>query len=410
MTTISPKFTWCEYTADVRDAGGTWYPLPVTNIVASEDMDRESYTAVTLTLEWVSEAIWELLDARAQSGITGPDLRWRVAQYTRTAVGVVQLLGYLPGIGLTVPDQERPASMYLRDANRDLETGTVTVIAAGGETMLGDKTRNSATTIDTRAADVSALVQWSLFDVFGGVGGGYAADPIVLSTAIPAGDRRLMLQGESHIDLMKSELDAINCRLYDVWGLSWSARVRDIVAGTIKLATHPQAEGAPADADPIVWRVTEKVTRDGAFADGVLIRYDYLNAAGVRVTTYQASGGGVNTKGLVVQRQRAMPAANAAEQLLTRTRIRGRDITVVARIRLDLHAANAFEIHTTRGVLTGVARAVQWDCAAGTVTIRAQSGLPGSLLREQIKERLEDRVTATPLPEPDPVPEPKVFA
>src|SRR5690606_8618941 len=118
------------------------------------------------------------------------------------------------------------------------------------------------------------------------------------------------------------ELDAINCRIFDIWGVIFQIAERDTVGATLKLATYTEAEGAPADADPIVTELQRTLTREGDYADGVLAKFDWTNAAGTRVVQYQLTGGGANDKGSVKTYTRPRPAANAAEKLLTRTLIR----------------------------------------------------------------------------------------
>lgn len=373
MTTPTARRVWFE--ADAQVDLGSWTDLPLVRLVASSDMDRTNFTEATLTLHGVTPEMWAAMDPRNQNPLGFSPVRFRVRQYQYGADGVPAIHSRLPGsVGGSSVDSY--ASLWVRTIDRDFISGMVTVRLAGAESMLADKRRNAGTTLNTAATTVGQLVEYSVNDVLGG--GTITSEAIVSSTAIPAGDRRLMLQGETHIDLIRAELDAIGCRFYDVWGLLFANRARDISSGTIKLATHTDAEGAPSDADPIVTDLRETVTRDGDFADGVLVKGTYTDGGGNRVEWYQASGAGVNTKGRVINVERAQPAANSAEEFVTRTIIRGHDITVEARARLDVVPAYELEVHHRAGVLEANIRAVQYeiDFEAGTatMTIRAQTG------------------------------------
>lgn len=373
MTTPTARRAWFEAEAQVDL--GSWTDLPLARVVASSDMDRVNYTAATLTLHGATPAMWAAMDPRAQNPLGFSPVRFRIRQYQYDDDGAPEVHSNLPGSqgGSSVDSW---ASLWVRSIERDFISGTVTVELAGAELMLSDKRRIAGTTLNTAATSVSALVQYSIDDVLGG--GAVTNDAIVTSTAIAAGDRRLMLQGETHIDLIRAELDAIGCRFYDYWGLLYANRARNITAGTIKLATHTEAEGAPSDADPIVTGLRENVTRDGDFADGVLVKGTYTDGSGNRIEWYQASGAGVNTKGRVINVERAQPSANSAEEFVDRTIIRGHDITVEARARLDVRPAYELEVHHRAGVLEANIRAVEYDIdldgGSATMTLRAQTG------------------------------------
>lgn len=357
MTTATPRDVKVEYTAYVTGDSGN--PLPVTNIVASMDRDRVSFCEATLECTALSET--QLADLDPRNGVT---VAWRaeLQELDGTIIHRIPDYAILPG---------SPAVMWVRTVQNDPLNNSATIRLAGGESMMDDKIRNAGTTNNTGATTVAALVDWSLGDVFGGYTVTHAT--VASATAIAAGDRRLMLQGESHMDLVKPELDAINCRLLDFWGLLWSTKVRDDVNGTLELSTIPGVAGA----DPIVYEYTESISRDGEWADGVLVKYDYENSGGTRVVAYQASGAGANTRGVVLNRDRAAPAANAADQIVTRTVVRGYDIDVTARLFFDFDAYFALIVHLPGGVeKESHIRSVTWDIGAGEMRIRAQSGNP----------------------------------
>lgn len=362
MTTRTPTVV---HTVNEAWLGLTSDPLPnVKNLVATADIDAQTFASATLTLGPVTDELWAQLDPR--DGVT---VAFKSTQYDMAG----NVLGALP----TVDSGNDVAELWLRSARRDHITGEVTLELAGGESMLDDKKRISGNTINTGATTVSELVYWSLLDVFGSLV--IIEDVPVLTTSIPAGDRRLMVQGESHAELLQPELDAINCRLIDAWGRTWGAYVRSATYGTpLKLATY---DGAPSDADPCVTELTEELSRDGEWADGVLIEY---TPPGSAASTWQRSGAGANTRGMVIRRDRAAPGGNAANQIVNRTQIRGYDLQVTARLRYegvafattDYTRPQTLQVYTPDRTLTGRIRSVQWDTLNGLMTIRAQTGDP----------------------------------
>lgn len=371
MSTITPTEVVYKWEATVFGVTGT-YNLDVTNITPSMDMDRSPYCQVTLELEGVTEEIHAALDPLTSPTIGNGQLRLTV--WCEDAAG-----NALSWVGRDFFDSSpAPVRVWIQRVEWDRVSGRATVVCANDESRLMDKRRIAVGTIDTGATTVYELVYWALIDVFGGFVLG--ADPAASATPIPAGDRRLMQPGETFMELLVPELQAIDYRLYDHWGRGWSLYQREHTPKwvnaplEVQLATHEHREGAPDFSDPIVFGVTERTTRQGDFADGVLVRYDMTQYGGT-VTT-QRSGNGVNTKGRVVTYQRPAPSANAADSIVQRTRIRGRDIEVTARARFDVLPGMTARIYTRTGVPRGSIRAVEWDGAAGTMTLRIQSGLP----------------------------------
>lgn len=360
MTTVTPPEVWYEYEAYISGLLPVTY-LPVRNMVVSMDRDRRNMCEARLDLDWVDDATFAALDPRTpDDDRTGAQVSWRIFQHSGD-YDDPDTVSWLP-----VTTGAIRADMYVRTATRDYIDRTTTLILAGGESYLEDKKRNAAAPIDTGATAVSSLVLWSLVDVFAGAITSFA--PILAATDLPAGDRRKMFPKESHFELLKPELDAIGCRLYDYWGRQWRATLRSTVSGTLKLATY---EGVP-DTDPIVYELIETLSRDGDWADGVLIEYNQPDGD----TAYQVSGAGANTRSLVLSRDRPAPAANAAEEVAARAITRGYDLLIVARIRFDIDPFMNVEVHTPDGVLTARIRSIEWDVAASQMTIRAQAGEP----------------------------------
>ncbi len=370
MTSITPERVRYEVSATLVADPAT--QLDVDSITPFMDMDGNAFCGVMIRLKSVTDAQWALLDPRT-IGVQNT-LYFNVKQLDADTGAV---LTELPVVTASFDPNAR---LYLREAELDEVTGEATVFATSGEPMLSDKRRISGSTINTGATTVETLFTYSLYDIFGGIA--YGVDPIVSSTAIPAGDRRLMLQGESHLDLLMPEMQAIDCRIYDYWGRTWWAKSRTSPPSyvgaptTVKLATYTQAEGAPSDADPIVHSARRKVSREGDWADGILVRGEYTNAGGTRVQWWQASGAGVNTRGRVIDMNRAQPASNVANQIATRSVIRGAELTITAAIRFDVRPGQTLTLYTRTRTTTVIVRAVEWDVSDNLMTIRAETGNP----------------------------------
>lgn len=362
MTTSTPISVRYELYANLSGYGN----LPAVSIRASADIDRDIFATATLTLAGVSDALWALLDPRTS---TPRRITWRIIQYGRDAGGSEYEVGRLP----VVATGTDTANMWIRTANRNHLTGRVIVELATGESLMRDKKRISGATVNTGASTVAGLCTWTLNDVLGSTPDYYYA-PILYSTAIPSGDRRLMQSGEDFISLIQPELDSIGCRLLDAWGRQWRGIVRDATEyGALLLSTHTKT-----DYDAIITEAEETVSRDGDWADGVLIKYNPPSGT----VSYQASGSGVNTKGVVVTRDRVPAAANAADPMAGRYRARGADFTVTARIRFAQIALATkdspspqevrFAFVSGRTIIAKI-RAIEWDTATGLMSIRAQS-------------------------------------
>jgi hypothetical protein len=590
MTAPSPSLVTYELEAQVlENSTGDWMPLDVANITPSVDMDRVPYTEAILELRNVDERLWRALDPRVIAvPFSSPDVRFRVHQYS--AEGVWQQS--MPAVDAV--SFGAWGRGVIRDASRSPIARTATIRIGGRETLLDDKRRIAGTVVDTGATTVSELVMWSLTDVFGSYGT-YGADSAVLTTTLPAGERRKMLQGQTHGDLLQTELDAIGCRLYDYWGQRWYAGAREtpavyvgapqlvrlatfsgrgavtlentysawatqrvnlwanpravaggtafaapssgsasyvtdmtgdiatarrwtasgtgntrIIALPLGIATPDQGERAhvmmriritggslsvarlnvrpsdigsstnatvqdfgtlaagvhelelrlntnamtanpsagvvltgaasvagvtvdatailvetvtdgeyfdgegpddelaqqvwagdahqsfsweqtrtitgtyevpapstlPADVDAIVLDVQEQISRDSDFADGVLVKGDFVSSTGVRTTWYQASGSGANTRGRVVNVERPQPAGNVADQYVKRTKLRGQTFDIVARNRFDVLPGMSLQLFTRDGILPFIIRAVQWDISAGEMRISGMTGTP----------------------------------
>lgn len=356
------------YTVEAKVIGGD--PLDVKSATISVDADRINFTEATLVCALPPEEVIDVIDPRAQDGLLGAPIEFRIRQFD--ASDDTQI-GNLP------PDSVIGGNdwgeLWTRSVEPNYMTGECIIRLASGESMMSDKLSISAGDVDTGATTVEELVEYCLFNVFGGAS--YTIAAIVSATNIPAGDRRLRLIGNDMLSTCRNELDAINCRLSDYFGRLWKAEERHVSSATVwEFSTFTQDEGAPAGFDPIVTEFTRTITRDGDWADGVLAKFDWTSAAGTRTVGYHRTGAGVNTKGFMKTYNRPKPAANTADQLLSRTVIRGDDITITARNRFDILPYEQVHLYHRNGALAGNIRSIEWNTDTGLMTVRAQTGAP----------------------------------
>lgn len=378
MTVATDLETSLTFEVQVFTSGG-WIPIHAVNVIPSMDMDRVPYCDVRIEFAGLDYATFREIDPRNVDSVSdnqGKTIRIRVLEFDSNGDFRANL------VRESFLEDQQWAQLIILDADWDEITGEGSIVAANRETVLEARIRLSGSSIDTAATDVLGLVYWSLTDCFGGYS--LQAEPLASATSIPSGDRRLFLPGESHSELLEPELQAIGYRLFDYWGRTWFVNARESTPllglsygyeRTLQLASYTQREGAPPNADPIVYSIVRRLTRAGDYADGVLIKFDTLESGGS--ITYQRSGDGSNTKGRVLTWKRTAPGGNAADEVVKRTKIRGEDITITARARLDVTPGQELRVFLRDDrTLTANIRAVSWNIAAAEMTIRAQAGRP----------------------------------
>lgn len=359
MTTPGPENV--KYTFFAR-IGST--DLPVNNIIATQDRDRMVYTEATIECGWVDDATFAALNPRNSPT---PRVSWNVLQLDGDTGATI---GYLPNRAVSgVPVK---ANMWVREATRNDVTGTTTVRVAGGESMMDDKVLLEYTPWDTGAWDVRDLVWWSMDDVFGSYS--ITLSPLLVAEPVPAGERSHMNPGQNHFAFLQPELDSLNCRLRDDWGIWWYATDRSKYTATVDLSSYPLA-----GSDHIVYECSETITRDDDWADGVAILYDMTKYGGSVVGQRSSLGGvpGANTRGLFLNREHGEPANNGAQLMAARTRQRGYNLVIVARCRFDFDAQWQIDVNHPGGrTRSGNIRSIEWDIGSTFMVIRAQSGDP----------------------------------
>lgn len=349
--------------------GGGYRSVKVLDMTASADMDRVPYTSATVRIAPVDADTWGALNPTKTDGPAS--FEFVIAQHEQVSPDTFALLATIPA---RRPSFSPVARMVIRRLSRNRLTGEITLTVAGRETLMDDKKRISTSATNTGATTVGELVYWSLYDVFGSV----SMDGIAPSNAIPAGDRRFMLPGESHSQLIEPELDAIDMRLWDYWGWAWSIDDRanpprdSALPAILEYATFPGVSGA----DPIITNIEEAFDRDGDWSDAVMLKGSYTDGAGTRHEWTQIpSGGGVNTKGKVVTRERPL-IPGLADRYTFRSKFRGAVYEVTARVDLALSPGQRIRIHTPSEVIGGglrkvVVRSVEWTLSTGQMKFTA---------------------------------------
>ncbi|GEB94384.1 hypothetical protein [Microbacterium lacticum] len=373
-----------EYEAQVR-SGATWLDLPVTAIKPSAHLDRVPFTSAVIELGPVNNATWALLDARAVDPHLRGQVRWKIRQQDVDGT----LLGRLPHV---TDNSDEWASMFVRNATRTLNS--ITLNLGGGETMVDDRlvledtgrlasgyeisrvlaaARNAGEYVDalltltfgpttTTAADAlaSAARDVPLYSTLTRVG---------MDAQFPAP------QGASFAQLIDTELSSAGCRLLDAWGVGWFICDRDhppVFPGaptTHRWASH---EDVPDGVDPIITDYQETITRDGDWADTIVVTGESGSLSETRTWRHSAEGGN-RSRGRVIPANSLEPSGNIAASIAARAYRRGHDITITARIALDVAPGTLVEMHLKSGVTTAEIVSVDWDTAAGEMTVHARS-------------------------------------
>lgn len=390
-----------EYEAEVRDGTG-WVPLPVTNIAPSAALDRVPYAAATITAGPVDPATWDLLDPRTIDPREGGNVRWRLRQLDQAGA----VIGNLPRIGGST---DQWATMYVRTATRDLDVTTLTL--GGGETMVDDRLviedsgrLTSAYEISTVLAQSSTLgdyVDALLTLTFGPTHVTPVDDAAAAVLARPAGAGTRLSRpdwieipfpapaGASFMQLIETELSSLGMRLFDAWGLGWYVASRDKVAPSqpaeLRWASHD--DELPPGVEPIILSFNDTVSRDGDWADTVVVVGESPGFDSTRTWRHFAEGS-ARSRGRVIQTTAGEPSGNLADSVVSRTFRRGRDIVVTTQIRIEAAPGAPIELHLRSAVLTAEVVSIEWQTERGEMTVHARSA-------QQVTANATDRQNAT---------------
>lgn len=378
-----------EYAAEVRD-GGTWVPLPVVGIAPSASLDRVPYAGATVTAGPLTAHQWALLDPRTVNPARGGNVRWQIRQVDPSGA----TLGHLP-------PQGGWATMYARTVQRSLNTTTITV--SGAETMIDDRLvlegagrLTSTYEVSTALAAATSLGEYvdAILRLTFGTGHAEPADD-ASATALNLGNRHRLdpyqaptipyadlpaQSGSTFMQLIETELSSVGCRLIDTWGHGWKVSDRNHAPDvpTLRWATH---EDVPAGVAPIIVAFDETISRDGDWADTIVVIGEAGDIDETRSWRHTADTG-TSSRGLIIEMKTPEPSGNLAASIASRAFRRGHDITIRARIVLDVTPGAPVEIHLLSGILTGEIVSVDWDTEAGEMTVHARSATTTTVDRE----------------------------
>jgi hypothetical protein len=273
----------------------------------------------TIVAPLPATATLDMLEPRRSRDVI---LNFSVIHYVRGVGGNLDLVKSSLPLGWPIGTAGK---LWLRDVVIDYVAQTLTMTAASGEVRFEDKIRLATNTIDTAATTVQQLWDFALTDAGeiaarGNVGGTPS------STPLPAGDRRVWLQGETLSNLFESELSALDYRTY----------VDDLGRFTVNDFLNPPFPGGAGTEtlttgdSGTVTSVTETRRRDD-WRDGTLVKAQYNDSAGVQQTAYQRyPTTGTARKGALETTTRAIPATNYAQAVNSRARRRGSRVEVEA--------------------------------------------------------------------------------
>lgn len=312
----------------------------------SVDRKRVPFIEATITAPYPGDAVWSKLDPRVARDVI---LRFNVKHRADPAAPAV--LSQLPFEG----SSDGRGKLWLREAELDEISGTITLRASSGEVRFEDKKRLSGAVLDTGAPDAGELFRFAAIDVGEAAAIDYVDDD-AWNSAVPAGDRRLWLQGESASSVFEAELAAAEypTRAYcDETGL-FSVRKITEPPGYLSAPAFALASG---NAGTII-SARSALTRDG-WADAVMVKASYANGAGATVTQYQIEPTtGVNRAGVVRTIERAISGSRVAAAYAGEIGKAGARETVVAmcdfgarpgrRVNVTLATGRAYSIDPDR--------------------------------------------------------------
>lgn len=400
MTAPSPLTVSYDYEADYR-SGDTWTPLPVTLITPSVNADRVPYATAELTLTAIDEDTFTALDPRTLHPEEGGQVRWRMRQLDPAG----NVIGHLPRVGSNTGDY---AIMHVRSLTRTIDTVILTLHTA--ESLLDDKLCMYPIDGPGTNATNRVLLDWIIQYVIGRTRPTGAPPQVVTAADEHAQDvldtghgwhnsgNSLIRFGESYLEAVETELNSLDVRLVDAWGLGWYAATRGIpptyddAPTIVKLGayTTDATHTLPEDVDPIVTGLEQTVARDGDWADTIILDGEHTD--GLYADRWQQTAGrgdftlngyapsraaveaiDAQTRGRIIRIDRTAPSGNLAQSIATRALTRGHDLTVTARARFDVLPGMTLEVHLRESTLTATILAVSWNLELGTMSILAQS-------------------------------------
>lgn len=324
----------------------------------SYDGQRVPWIEATITAPIPAANILDMLDPLRPRDVI---LNYRVDHYTRGFGG--ELTQHVSASPYLNTSTGAAGKLWLRDLETDELSQTITLTAASGEVRLEDTKLIAAAPRDSNASTGRDLFQFAVKEA-GEAGSVVYTDLGAVTLAIPAGDRRKWLPGQSLSDVFEAELAAIELRGYCDDVGNWHVR------GFTDPPGHAGAGITLEDGnDGNLYAYRRKVSRAGEWRDATLVRSQYVDGAGVQQTAWQAyPASGRNRKGAMATMDRAIPSSTYARTVTERAAARGGE-------SYQLEAQLDFRVRAGRPVAVTVAGVALGSVLPDRVTYRPQLGI-----------------------------------
>jgi hypothetical protein len=315
----------------------------------SIDRLRVPFIDATITMPHPGDEVLARLDPRVSDDVI---LYYNVQHYQTTGLGPVdEYASHAPATGV----ENGRGKLWLRSIDEDLVKETITLRATSGEVRFEDKKRISDFPLDTGATTVAELWNYALVDV--GEAAAYQFIDGYALAAIPAGDRRMWMQGESASQLFETEMLATTQPI--------RSYCNDVGYFSVRQFTQPPGYSgalvidlASGDSGTIV-EASASRSRDDGWADATLVKATFDDANGDPQTQYQRyPANGDNRAGQVVDMSRPIYSSLIAQNLTREAERLGRTVRITAladfrcrpgrRIDVELATGRTFTLDADR--------------------------------------------------------------
>jgi hypothetical protein len=331
-------------------------PLPDATFTDLEyDVRRVPYIMATIEMQTPDDAVIARLDPRQSRH---PIINWNIQQHERPSAGAA--LSYATsapmGYGADVAGK-----LYVRSLVVDEVSGITTLRAVSGEVITEDKHNIATVAHPTTADNVEKLVRFAVEDAGGLL---TYVDPSAAATALPTGDRRIWMQGESLSQLYEPELAALDLRLF----------MDEVGEFHVRPFTLPPTWATPASVledgdDGTIQSFRSSIDRDDWF-DATLVKADYDDSTGTRVTDMQIyPSTGANRKGSVTSIDRPIPSSTYAQSVVERAEDRSDRVEIVAQLDFAHRPGRSIDVTVRGNSATIHPEVVTYNPDAGTLQV-----------------------------------------
>lgn len=292
-----------KYRVTVRadDSSGERVTLPApTAFTVSEDIDRRPYIMAELKFGSLTTSVRNALDPRL----------WPVVYISafRDAAGLPNA-----GNGLYTTNRSTTYTLYVTRIVQEGDGWVLTL--ASGEVRMDAQLRLAPTAVSVASVGNVQEITDFLLDYIGAYAQWAGGTPGTVT-----GDAALWNPGESIAEIIDPILERWGLRVYAVSATEFGVAPIGEATGygvisTLTINKETSLQGI---------RRTLAADAEYGWYNGVLIQYEYVNGAGVTVTSYDRwPPSGVHTRGLFLKRDRANPGSGAAKSIYARSTRRG---------------------------------------------------------------------------------------